>query len=237
MGDTTSTWVFRALFWLVMFGAHSLSRFSFRPDQLAVKPWYVQSPMSYFYVPHSGGVGITPWTSLTFIIFFFSAWAIATNQSQKVFGVTLGGEFSSAINDCGLWWAFIQLFPGLRIYWGDLSDLVFVLLSLSRRLSGIGSTPSSPDCATWDNWSVSHFAICVTFCHLYWPYRQLTGGFYLIGVHTCDYSKLEKRLPRFHGCTPGFLFLDVENWKFNPAQHLFFPHVALPTRTPTRMDS
>ncbi|PPQ78746.1 hypothetical protein CVT25_010749 [Psilocybe cyanescens] len=30
-------------------------------------------------------------------------WAIATNQSQKVFGVTLGGEFSAAINNCGLW--------------------------------------------------------------------------------------------------------------------------------------
>ncbi|KIM40964.1 glycoside hydrolase family 5 protein [Hebeloma cylindrosporum] len=51
------------------------------------------------------------------------AWAVATNQSQKAFGVTLGGEFSSAINNCGLW------------------------------LNGIGSTPSSPDCTTWDNWS------------------------------------------------------------------------------------
>ncbi|KAJ2917012.1 hypothetical protein MD484_g3422, partial [Candolleomyces efflorescens] len=30
-------------------------------------------------------------------------WAIATNQSQSVFGVTVGGEFSTAINNCGLW--------------------------------------------------------------------------------------------------------------------------------------
>ncbi|KAF9451864.1 glycoside hydrolase family 5 protein [Macrolepiota fuliginosa MF-IS2] len=51
------------------------------------------------------------------------SWAIATNQSQKVFGVTVGGEFSTAINDCGLW------------------------------LSGIGSTPGFPDCQPWDNWS------------------------------------------------------------------------------------
>ncbi|KAF8625907.1 hypothetical protein AX17_006633 [Amanita inopinata Kibby_2008] len=51
------------------------------------------------------------------------AWAIATNQSQKAFGVTLGGEFSTAINDCGLW------------------------------LSGIGSSPGHPDCSLWDNWS------------------------------------------------------------------------------------
>ncbi|KJA23279.1 glycoside hydrolase family 5 protein [Hypholoma sublateritium FD-334 SS-4] len=50
-------------------------------------------------------------------------WAVATNQSQSVFGVTVGGEFATAINNCGLW------------------------------LNGIGSTPSSPDCATWDNWS------------------------------------------------------------------------------------
>ncbi|KAF8228078.1 glycoside hydrolase [Tricholoma matsutake] len=51
------------------------------------------------------------------------AWAIATNQSQKAFGVTLGGEFSSAINDCGLW------------------------------LNGIGSSAGYPECAPWDNWS------------------------------------------------------------------------------------
>ncbi|KAJ7740225.1 exo-beta-1,3-glucanase [Mycena maculata] len=51
------------------------------------------------------------------------AWAIATNQSSTVFGVTLGGEFSSAINDCGLW------------------------------LNGIGSTPGAPDCAVIDDWA------------------------------------------------------------------------------------
>ncbi|KAF9465316.1 glycoside hydrolase superfamily [Collybia nuda] len=51
------------------------------------------------------------------------AWAIATNKSQTVFGVTLGGEFSTAINDCGLW------------------------------LNGIGSTPGHPDCSIWDDWS------------------------------------------------------------------------------------
>ncbi|KAH9480680.1 putative glucan 1,3-beta-glucosidase D [Psilocybe cubensis] len=36
----------------------------------------------------------------------YGDWAIATNQSQKVFGVTLGGEFSAAINNCGLWYAY-----------------------------------------------------------------------------------------------------------------------------------
>ncbi|KAJ6630753.1 glycoside hydrolase family 5 protein [Mycena sp. CBHHK59/15] len=51
------------------------------------------------------------------------AWAIATNQSSKAFGVTLGGEFSTAINDCGYW------------------------------LNGIGSTPGAPDCGVMDNWA------------------------------------------------------------------------------------
>ncbi|KAJ7490539.1 exo-beta-1,3-glucanase [Mycena latifolia] len=51
------------------------------------------------------------------------AWAIATNQSSKAFGVTLGGEFSTAINDCGLW------------------------------LNGIGSTPGAPNCPEMDDWA------------------------------------------------------------------------------------
>ncbi|KAJ7105074.1 exo-beta-1,3-glucanase [Mycena crocata] len=51
------------------------------------------------------------------------SWAIATNQSSKAFGVTLGGEFSTAINDCGLW------------------------------LNGIGSTPGAPNCAVMDDWA------------------------------------------------------------------------------------
>lgn len=108
---------------------------------------------------------------------FFSAWAVATNQSQKAFGVTLGGEFSTAINDCGLWWEFAHLYPGLPIHVVIFfrvlpSDLVFVFV-LSHRLSGIGSTPGSPNCATWDNWSVSHSAICLTPL----SYDQLTCGY------------------------------------------------------------
>ncbi|KAJ3711732.1 glycoside hydrolase superfamily [Lentinula raphanica] len=51
------------------------------------------------------------------------AWAIATNQSSKAFGLTLGGEFSTAINDCGLW------------------------------LNGIGPGSSDPDCPIWDDWA------------------------------------------------------------------------------------
>lgn len=31
------------------------------------------------------------------------SWAIATNQSSKAFGVTVGGEWSTAINNCGKW--------------------------------------------------------------------------------------------------------------------------------------
>ncbi|KAJ3900736.1 glycoside hydrolase family 5 protein [Lentinula edodes] len=52
-----------------------------------------------------------------------SEWAIATNQSSKAFGITLGGEFSTAINDCGLW------------------------------LNGIGPGSSNPECPMWDDWA------------------------------------------------------------------------------------
>ena len=72
-----------------------------------------------------------------------SAWAIATNQSQQVFGLTLGGEFSTAINDCGLW--YVCDFS----LWTPIRKAV-----PTYRLSGIGSTPSTPDCAIWDDWAV-----------------------------------------------------------------------------------
>jgi len=60
------------------------------------------------------------------------AWAIATNQSQKVFGVTLGGEFSSALNDCGLW------------------------------INGIGGPPERPECQVWDDWSSYNTTLIAT---------------------------------------------------------------------------
>lgn len=83
-----------------------------------------------------------------------SAWAIATNQSQKAFGVTLGGEFSTAINDCGLWFVigpFVE------------SDVMFTLTCY--RLNGIGGTAGYPDCTPWDNWSVS--LVSLVTCELW----------------------------------------------------------------------
>lgn len=35
-------------------------------------------------------------------------WAIATNESSRAFGVTVGGEFSTAINNCGLWYVVLS---------------------------------------------------------------------------------------------------------------------------------
>lgn len=65
--------------------------FAPRVDVIATKPWYA--------------LQLDPEKLLYLICdFVFSTWAIATNQSSKAFGVTLGGEFSSAINDCGLWY-------------------------------------------------------------------------------------------------------------------------------------
>ena len=96
---------------------------------MAIKPWCVIFPSEMLNKSN-----------------FLSAWAIATNQSQQVFGLTLGGEFSTAINDCGLWYVCIFLSDDNAEGSSDTS--------LSCRLSGIGSTPSSPDCAIWDDWAV-----------------------------------------------------------------------------------
>ncbi|TFK27597.1 glycoside hydrolase [Coprinopsis marcescibilis] len=51
------------------------------------------------YLAFMGDPASTPQTSATKPC----DWAIATNQSQQVFGVTVGGEFSSAVNNCGYW--------------------------------------------------------------------------------------------------------------------------------------
>ncbi|KAL7281935.1 hypothetical protein ACG7TL_003402 [Trametes sanguinea] len=48
--------------------------------------------------------------------------AYNNNQSQTDFGITLSGEFSGAINDCGKW------------------------------VQNVGSTPSATDCDQWDDW-------------------------------------------------------------------------------------
>ncbi|KAI0666164.1 glycoside hydrolase [Trametes maxima] len=48
--------------------------------------------------------------------------AYNNNQSQSDFGITLSGEFSGAINNCGKW------------------------------VQGVGSTPSAPNCDQWDDW-------------------------------------------------------------------------------------
>lgn len=53
------------------------------------------------------------------------SWAGGTNDSQTNFGLTIGGEWSMAINDCGLW------------------------------LVGVGGTPTYSavgSCAQWDDW-------------------------------------------------------------------------------------
>ncbi|KAF8874014.1 glycoside hydrolase family 5 protein [Mucidula mucida] len=59
-------------------------------------------------------------------------WAVATNQSSKAFGVTVGGEWSVAINNCGKW------------------------------LNGIGAPSDPHyDCDMWDDWA-SYNATIIT---------------------------------------------------------------------------
>jgi len=51
-------------------------------------------------------------------------WALATNLSMETFGVTLGGEFSGATNDCGLW------------------------------VNGIEAITRYPNCTVWNDWTL-----------------------------------------------------------------------------------
>ncbi len=62
-------------------------------------------------------------------------WAVATNQSSKAFGVTVGGEWSVAINNCGKW------------------------------LNGIGAPSDPHyDCDMWDDWAVSRlYFMCALY--------------------------------------------------------------------------
>ncbi len=121
--------------------------------------------------------------------------------------MTLGGEFATAINNCGLW--FVQPGPGGAA--SVLQDHLInspLFFSLAHRLNGIGSTPSSPDCDTWDNWSVS-------FSYFFWPWLELID---LLGLSTyvgilCHHDcQLTASHSRVHGRTAKFLFLDMENW-------------------------
>lgn len=52
------------------------------------------------YLAFQGDTSPTPASS---VLKPCSDWAVQTNRSQIDFGVTVGGEFSTAVNDCGLW--------------------------------------------------------------------------------------------------------------------------------------
>jgi hypothetical protein len=78
---------------------------------------------------------------------YYSDWAIATNQSSKTFGVTVAGEFSAAINNCGLWCVAV-------LY---LITSPFHSVSIQNRLNGIGTDIA--DCTVWDDWKVCFFGL------------------------------------------------------------------------------
>lgn len=40
---------------------------------------------------------------------YSSNWAAGFNRSQSVFGITVGGELSTAVNSCGVWYVTYAL--------------------------------------------------------------------------------------------------------------------------------
>lgn len=63
-----------------------------------------------------------------------STWAVPQNNSMKQFGLTITGEFSNAINDCGLWVNGVNQ--------GSRYDGTYYL----------GGFPFVGDCTSWQDW-------------------------------------------------------------------------------------
>lgn len=68
------------------------------------------------YIAFNGAANTQPLTNYAKIP--CNGWASGINGSQSAFGITIVGEFSSAVNDCGLW---VRGVGGQVAYGGDCS--------------------------------------------------------------------------------------------------------------------
>jgi len=101
---------------------------------------------------------------------FSSNWALATNLSMETFGVTLGGEFSGATNDCGLWLGY----DFSRLFMRSLKERAW--LTEFRRVNGIEAITRYPNCTVWNDWTVSDLDSLLELTH------QLSG-YPVMGCH------------------------------------------------------
>ncbi|KAG6813013.1 hypothetical protein H0H92_014751 [Tricholoma furcatifolium] len=98
------------------------------------------------------------------------AWAIATNQSQKAFGVTIGGEFSTATNDCGLWLNGIggPERPECRA-WDDWNSYNATLIASFRQVT-LATMDALQNFFFW-TWKVGNSTILGTSSSPLWHYQ------------------------------------------------------------------
>ncbi|KAG6919225.1 hypothetical protein DXG01_008020 [Tephrocybe rancida] len=98
------------------------------------------------------------------------AWAIATNQSQKAFGVTLGGEFSTAINDCGLWLNGIgnSQRPECQV-WDDWSSYDATLIASFKQIT-LATMDALQNFFFW-TWKIGNSTVLGTSSNPLWHYQ------------------------------------------------------------------
>ncbi|RDB14918.1 putative glucan 1,3-beta-glucosidase D [Hypsizygus marmoreus] len=98
------------------------------------------------------------------------AWAISTNQSQKAFGVTLAGEFSAAINDCGLWLNGIGNSKGPECQvWDDWSSYNSTLIASFKQVA-MASMDALQNYFFW-TWKIGNSTVLGTSSNPLWHYR------------------------------------------------------------------
>lgn len=93
-----------------------------------------------------------------------------TNQSQEVFGITLGGEFATAINDCGLWVNGIQNPepPDCQV-WDDWSAYNATLINSLLQVT-LATMDALQDFFFW-TWKIGNSTVLGTSSSPLWHYQ------------------------------------------------------------------
>lgn len=66
-----------------------------------------------------GGVNQNPWSQQTTQA---CSWGGGTNDTQKAFGIVIGGEWSLATNDCGMWLSGVNVKGGYENAFGSCAQ-------------------------------------------------------------------------------------------------------------------
>ncbi|KAF9527519.1 glycoside hydrolase superfamily [Crepidotus variabilis] len=98
-----------------------------------------------------------------------SNWAVATNQSSKAFGVTIGGEFSAAINNCGKWLNGIGDSPATCDVWEDWANYSADTVSGLKEVA-LASMDALQNFFYW-TWKIGNSTVLNTSTSPMWNYK------------------------------------------------------------------